>query len=585
MPTSRFQELHDGYTNVLVSFNADVSVTILGPGDALDARARDLHAVLRPLGITDLANEGSLVLGGEVAVTHGVRRGVRQPSWTPGQLSTSTPLDFNTAGVFDYLDLRSVARTAQPAATRDRARASGAPSVVAASGVTVSSNAAPAEILRTRLAMTPNPVLDIDEAIIAAEHIQLQDGTELRLDPQVRYLTILALRLTTGTGCRITWQPAVRAAKEGAGAKGPATSYDPFNETSVSDYHSPDGGDGEPGDPGETGASGESGPTVELWCLDANRLPDFELGGGTGGQGGRGGYGGIGGHGAKGLSAKSKGLNCVRLPGYGGDGGDAGNAGRGGHGGPGGKGGDVNLYLSDATHTSVFASGLRLDLSGGLGGSGGRAGIPGLLVGLGGEAGDAKSLVCKARPERAGSPGGAGNAADEGEEGAQGETGTITAAVITEAEFRDKWTAPQIRRVTPGQVVAGDTIEVIGSQFPRAAQVTIAGAAATTTVVSDTLLQAVVPAVPTGWAEVLVTGGSQDSNPAAVEVLPSVTSVSPSVARVGQTVRLQGSGFAADSRVLYRGQALTPDSVGYDGAWLDVTIPRQHHRSKTSVAP
>ena len=42
------------------------------------------------------------------------------------------------------------------------------------------------------LVMNPSAVLDVDEAIIAVDLLQLQDGTELRIANNVKYLTILA---------------------------------------------------------------------------------------------------------------------------------------------------------------------------------------------------------------------------------------------------------------------------------------------------------------------------------------------------------------------------------------------------------
>ena len=56
------------------------------------------------------------------------------------------------------------------------------------------------------LVMDPSSVLDVDEAIIAVDVLQLQDGTELRIANNVKYLTILARRITIGDNTSITWE-------------------------------------------------------------------------------------------------------------------------------------------------------------------------------------------------------------------------------------------------------------------------------------------------------------------------------------------------------------------------------------------
>ncbi len=239
----------------------------------------------------------------------------------------------------------------------------------------------------------PGSVLDVDEAIMPATEFVLADDTELRLAPEIRHLTILAVSMDVGRRCTVTWQPATRQPRDRAVNGATAKSYSPTDQTSASAYYSPAGGDGGPGEPGAKGDTGQDGPTVEIWALQANRLPTFHLAGGRGGDGGAGGSGAHGGHGAKGLEADANLFKCVRQVGYGGDGGDGGAAGDGGDGGRGGRGGDVTLYLSDATHESVLGAGLRTDLTGGPGGAPSVPGAPG-LPGIGGEAGNDKPPAC-----------------------------------------------------------------------------------------------------------------------------------------------------------------------------------------------
>jgi hypothetical protein len=265
-------------------------------------------------------------------------------------------------------------------------------------------------------------------------------------------------------------------------------------------------------------------------------------------------------------------MRCTSNPGFGGNGGRGGDAGSGGRGGRGGRGGNVWLYLSDATHESVLGSGLQLDIGGGDGGPGGSSSMPG-FGGFGGLAGEGNWPVCKDRPERSGAPGAMGLVGDGGVEGAAGDIGELVAVVITEAEFRDKWTDPQVRSVTPDTVRVGDVVTVDGARFTRNTTVSFAGISATTTYVADTILRATVPGVAVGPVEVLATTAAGDvSNPDYVTVTPSIGSITPTPARLGQQITINGSSFGATSVVTFRGLALEPDSVAADGSSLQVTL-------------
>ena len=96
-----------------------------------------------------------------------------------------------------------------------------------------------------------------------------------------------------------------------------------------------------------------------------------------------------------------------------------------------------------------------------------------------------------------------------------------------------------------------------------------------TTVFADTIVQAEVPPLPSGWQEVLVKiPGGESSNPASLKVLPSLFAVTPNPAVVGDQLTLTGSGFVIGSHVLFRGSELDPDSISADGTEIQVTIPK-----------
>jgi hypothetical protein len=588
---TRSEQLTSAYTQTMSGVAGTVSV--ITATSQVDARAAALQAKLTALGITDLSQEGKLVLGGLTEITPGLRRGVAMsgtPIGTAGEIGLGTIpeyFEYTTAGRSTPLTAVASSATTRTATMRPvgfaAARLADADSleadVLAATptGATLagtSFTSTPRLTEGRTLVMMSTPVLLADEAIIAVDELQLQDWTELLIANNVRYLTILATKITTGDNTVITWEatlPADRGLSERAsdGMSHPRTS-----ECSHSAFTADDGGGGGPGEHGETGYRGDDAPTVEIWALDVSRLPEFALKGGPGGTGQRGGDAGNGGHGAKGARAVPGVVWCNQGAGWGGDGGDGGWGGNGGLGGRGGRGGALILYLTDPCHEAVLDAGLTLDLTGGDGGEGGDGGAAGLR-GLGGEAGDRWWPQCPAEPDRAGSPGTPGRAGDDGDRGLTGALAepNLTAIVITEDEFWEKWSAPQIRTITPWEVEVGDVVQIEGANYPSTATVTVGGTAADATFFADTILQAEIPPVPSGWAEVLVdVPGGQTSNPASVKVLPSLFAVSPNPAALGVQITLTGAGFQAGCEVLFRGLELDA-SVDANGTQVQVTLP------------
>lgn len=573
-------------------------IRVIATRDEVDARAAALQAKLGALGVTDLTAEGSLVLDGVTEITPGVRRGV---SLGGGMIATTGTIGLDTLPeYFSYTNAGRAAAvrpaqteltvaTAVPVTVGDRPARLGTSASLRSTSAGGLGQLTPDDVavmtdrldVARTLVMALSPVLDVDEAIIVAEELQLQDGTQLLLANEVKYLTILAQRITIGDGTEIIWEsrpPASRGLPDGAPVDG--TSHARTSLCDHSWYFAADGGDGGEGSPVDAGYPGDGAPTVEVWALDTSALPAFGLKGGTGGIGQRGRDGGDGGHGAKGADSRGTATGCPEKVGYGGDGGEGGDGGPGGRGGRGGIGGLVILYLTDACHEAVLEHGLILDLAGGDGGPGGPGGIGG-QGGLGGEAGEPKGLFCSAKPERAGDGGGDGDDGDTGQPGlsgplyGDGDAPNFEAIVITEDEFRTKWNAPQIRTVSPSSVEVGDVITVEGANYTSNAFVRVGGIVVATTFIADTILQASAPPVASGWHQVVVEiPGGETSNPGSLEVVPSLSAVTPDPAAPGTQLTLSGSGFDAGCRVLFRATELQPDSVSADGTVVQVTIPR-----------
>lgn len=582
--------IRDGYLRALEANGADPAAFAFIDDEArIRARIRDVQAALAGHGVSDVTNEGRLILGGVVNCGPGIRRGV---DGLPA-MSTSLPLDIDLVPAFYEYTRKGVQAQGSPLdlvgrrfkAAPDRTRAVTRPGY-AQPVATMDTGSHGSIVDRTlgtidrrldtgrALVMNQSPMLLIDEFILVADDLQLQDGTVLVIANGVKYVTILARNLTVGADVWIEWEAATmadRAPRENVKVAEP--SYDWSTETSDSAYRSPAGGDGGHGHLGHVGLIGDPAPSLDLWALTINALPEIQLMGGQGGRGGRGGAGGAGGHGAKGASAEGNIVSCVQEPGFGGDGGRGGDGGSGGDGGAGGRGGDLSLFFPDDAHEAALAAGLKDNRAGGRGGDGGEGGSWG-LGGTGGLAGDPSFPYCKARPERAGASFRLGDPGEAGTNGVVGDTGLLSALVITESEFLTKWTAPQIRRVEPRAVRPRDTVTVTGANYTPDAVVHFAGTPASTTYIGDTVLQATVPLVPAGWTEITVEiPGGETSNRAAVQVLTSISSVSPSPTTVGTTLTIIGSGFATECTVLFRAHELTPDEISASGTLLRVTLP------------
>ena len=100
---TRNGELTAAYVDTLPG---DIKVHVITDQDEIDVRAAALHAKLVPLGITDLTQEGTLVLSGETEITPGLRRGVV----LTGHVDTTDRIDLDTLP--EYFGYTNFGRTA-----------------------------------------------------------------------------------------------------------------------------------------------------------------------------------------------------------------------------------------------------------------------------------------------------------------------------------------------------------------------------------------------------------------------------------------------------------------------------------------
>lgn len=113
---------------------------------------------------------------------------------------------------------------------------------------------------------------------------------------------------------------------------------------------------------------------------------------------------------------------------------------------------------------------------------------------------------------------------------------------------------PAISSISPTSAAIGATVTINGRNFTNATQVQFNGVDATSfTVVTNTLIQAVVPPGPTsGYITVVTPGGSAQSVQAFFGP-PVITSVVPSAGVVGVDVTISGTNFFGTTNVLFHG--------------------------------
>ncbi|MBT2687376.1 SGNH/GDSL hydrolase family protein [Bacillus sp. ISL-47] len=435
---------------------------------------------------------------------------------------------------------------------------------------TVSPPPAPANLVRS------TNTVPIDTAYWAAEEIDLEDNTLVILKYPQKHLIILAEKITVGKNVTFTWErpniqkPAKPAKK--SQVQGFQTSTTLGGIT---------GKDGIAGIKGEPGLDGADAPELEIWMLELNGSPAFDLRGQDGTQGGDGQDGQDGGNGWKGRAGIKDfaGAWCTSGAGAGGNGGRGGAAGNGGDGGDGGHGGKLSLYAPQSVINNYLQKGFYVTVDGGKGGPGGIPGVPG-AGGKGGPVGDSVKAIfetCGPRGGRsAGQPGAQGYPGSAGYPGKDGErfTEPLSMKVIDSDEYRRKLLEPAIFHTMPNVACIGDTVSIDGKRFTKTDVVLVEGIPAQTLVYSDTKLQFTVPSIKGGSRSVQVKQSDNTlSNRGTIFVKPRLLSAMKTRVQPGSKVQLAGTGFAEGAMVKVNDQNM-PDVKYISPTSIEFTLIR-----------
>jgi IPT/TIG domain len=132
--------------------------------------------------------------------------------------------------------------------------------------------------------------------------------------------------------------------------------------------------------------------------------------------------------------------------------------------------------------------------------------------------------------------------------------------------------APNLTGFTPLHGVIGATVTLTGTHFTGATGVSFNGTPAVAfSVVSDTLMTAVVPAgAATGHVSVTGPGGIS-SSPGVFTVLPKIASFTPASGSHGTHVTIRGSGFTGATSVVFHGKSAVFTVV--NDTTISATVP------------
>jgi len=142
-------------------------------------------------------------------------------------------------------------------------------------------------------------------------------------------------------------------------------------------------------------------------------------------------------------------------------------------------------------------------------------------------------------------------------------------------------TTPAVTGVSPITGPRGTPVTITGTSFntPAVTSVTIGGATATFTVVSDTSITTSVPcAAPVGAGDIIVNNGTASSNTAADDFLvtasaaPTITSFTPTGGPVGTVVTITGTNFCGATQVLFNATVATSYTV-VSATSITATVP------------
>jgi hypothetical protein len=417
--------------------------------------------------------------------------------------------------------------------------------------------------------------IPVNTSVIIAGKLDLTNQ-QLRIDPTVKTLYIIAEEIVGGVNASITWRR--------PGGSTPARARDPGKDgRSWSGIHTQEGsrnglsgGHGQAGEEGIDGADGRGAPDLEIWVKKLTAMPDIDLNGENGIKGGLGQPGGNGGSGAKGQNGEwwwFFGKHCWKEPGHGGRGGNGGDGGAGGQGGGGGDGGNVTIGVLEGTLASaVTARAFRIKNQGGQPGRGGQGG-PGGTGGRGGPHGNSfvdGDEVCTGGVD--GANGARGQPGRVGPDGRAGSDGTLRFFEFTQEAWDEQLTRPWLHEVTPTQAFPGASLIIKGSKFADTDRVVLDGQVLTPTLRADQGLDVLLPENSSGGEKELFVRrhDGSESNRLRLWIKPRLDT-SPSELAPGTTVELRGQAFVSGATVLFNGDSI-PANVS-SGSRLTFTTP------------
>lgn len=591
---SRSRTFRDARGRARISLTQPTAV--VSPAEA-EARLQAHKAVLSSFGVEDLAQLGNLTLSGNLVPQAGLTSVPAAPTPAPVRVQPHIwATEFATLAAGETV-VSTAFRLPRVGVRRGRRQAVGQLERFGGSATLLRAQPHPAPAVPESIRMSGQgphhsihslASLPINTAYWAADWINIASNTNVILKDPIWFLVIIARRLTVGTNVTFTWERPVPPNPPSKPANPPKP---PAQPPSMTIAKGPAGFPGIAGQPGGRGLDGIDAPELEIWLLDMEGSPAFDLRGQGWDdhpaelfQGGPGGDGGDGGDGAPGSPDAVDFIGfCSRGPGNGGDGGPGGRAGNGGPGGSGGHGGRLSLFAPQAVLTK-YSQGFYVSVDGGAPGPGGIPGVPG-TGGNGGPRGD-NSHGCKpggGEVRTSGSPGPQGAAGIQGPPGVRGQTypDALRMRAVSADEFNRALSNPAITALSAATARQGDVVTAAGLRFTINDVAVLNGMLCETTVFSDTQASFRVPATTggPGFVQMRQIDGTL-SNKASLHILPSLASAVPS-GRVspGSTVRLNGSGFAPGLRVRVNNQDM-PNVRYLNPNTADFTLVRP-----TGVAP
>lgn len=127
--------------------------------------------------------------------------------------------------------------------------------------------------------------------------------------------------------------------------------------------------------------------------------------------------------------------------------------------------------------------------------------------------------------------------------------------------------APEIVSISPDSAPVGEAVTITGANFSAEASmnaVTFGTASASVTSATETELVVIVPELPVGEVEVVVTVGGKASEPKGFTVVSDllVSSITASIVTTGEVVTVEGAGF--EDAVITIGETAVTPTVLYD---------------------